>query len=55
MPISADVYLDKNSRRYGLPMDSCVGDEGPSPTEVTTIATPSGQPVSGYKAGKTSS
>ena len=38
MPISGDNYQDKNARRFSLPMDSCVGDAGPSPTEVTTIS-----------------
>ena len=42
MPISGDQYMDKNTQRYSLPMDSCVGDDGPSPTEVTTISTGSG-------------
>lgn len=38
MPISGDVWLDANTQRFGLPKDSCVGDDGPSPTEVTTIS-----------------
>lgn len=38
MPISGDQQLDPNQCRYGLPLDSCVGDAGPSPTEVTTIS-----------------
>ena len=42
MPISGDQYTDKNAQRYSLPMDSCVGDDGPSPTEVTTISKGSG-------------
>lgn len=38
MPISTDYYSDPNQRRYSLPMDSCVGDDGPSPIEVTVIS-----------------
>ena len=38
MPINADVNLDPNTCGYGLPTDVCVGDAGPSPTEVTTIS-----------------
>lgn len=40
MPISGDQQLDANQCRYSLPLDSCVGDGGPSPTEVTTISKP---------------
>ena len=43
MPISGDQQLDKNQRRFSLPLDSCVGDAGPSPTEVTTISQPGGK------------
>jgi len=45
MPISGDQYTDKNQRRFGLPMDSCVGDDGPSPTEVTTISKSGSKPA----------
>ena len=38
MPIDPSQQLDPNQRRYSLPMDSCVGDDGPSPTEVTVIS-----------------
>lgn len=38
MPISGDQQLDPNKPRYGLPLDSCVGDDGPMPTEVTVIS-----------------
>jgi hypothetical protein len=38
MPISGDVWMDPNASRYGLPKDSCVGDDGPSPTQVTNIS-----------------
>lgn len=38
MPISGDQYSDPNTQRYSLPTDSCVGDDGPSPTEVTVIS-----------------
>ena len=48
MPISGDQYTDKNAQRYSLPMDSCVGDDGPSPTEVTSISGPSKIPYAGY-------
>lgn len=44
MPISPDQYADANARRYSLPMDSCVGDDGPSPTEVTTISQSASKP-----------
>jgi len=38
MPISGDQQLDPNQRRYSLPLDSCVGDDGPTPEEVTAIS-----------------
>jgi hypothetical protein len=37
MKISGQV-LDKNSTRYGLPTDSCVGSGGPTPQQVTVIS-----------------
>ena len=40
MPISGDTCLDSNDPDYSLPMDSCVGNAGPSPTEVTSISGP---------------
>ena len=45
MPISGDQQLDPNKPRYGLPLDSCVGDAGPSPTEVTTISKAGSKPA----------
>ena len=42
MPINPAQYTDKNAARYSLPMDSCVGDDGPSPMEVTVISKGSG-------------
>ena len=50
MPISADIQMDPNKCGYGLPLDSCVGDAGPSPTEVTTISK-SGPKASGASMG----
>jgi len=38
MPISTDIQLDPNKCGFGLPSDCCVGDDGPAPTEVTTIS-----------------
>lgn len=38
MPISGETQLDPNKPRFGLPLDSCVGDDGPMPTQVTTIS-----------------
>lgn len=38
MPINGDQQLDRNQRRYGLSLDSCVGDDGPSPEQVTRIS-----------------
>lgn len=38
MPIDPSQHTDPNACAYSLPMDSCVGDGGPSPTEVTTIS-----------------
>lgn len=53
MPISGDVSLDPNTQRFAQPTDSCVGDDGPEPTAVTTVSTGSGRgPVSGYAMGK---
>lgn len=43
MPINADIQMDPNQCGYSLPVDSCVGDAGPSPTEVTTISQPGGK------------
>lgn len=40
MPISGDQQLDHNQCRFSLPLDSCVGDDGPEPTQVTTISQP---------------
>ena len=40
MPISGDQQLDPNACRFSLPTDSCVGDDGPSPEEVTLISQP---------------
>lgn len=42
MPISGDQYTDRNAQRFSLPMDSCVGDDGPSPEQVTRISTGAG-------------
>ena len=38
MPISGDQQIDKNALRYSLPLDSCVGDAGPTPQEVAVIS-----------------
>jgi hypothetical protein len=47
MPISGDQCMDKNDPDYGLPMDTCcVGDGGPSPTEVTNISGSTGKKTS---------
>jgi len=50
MPISPDQYTDPNQRRYSLPMDSCVGDDGPSPTEVTVISKSGSRPAAASMA-----
>ena len=47
MPIDPSVNLDANTRRYSLPTDTCVGDAGPSPTQVTTISKSGGRKPSG--------
>ena len=49
MPIDGTQNLDKNSTKYGLPIDTCcVGGGGPTPMEAATIsksaATPSVPP-----------
>ena len=44
MPINADIQNDPNQCGYGLPVDCCVGDAGPSPTEVTQISKPGAKP-----------
>lgn len=49
MPIDPSQYTDKDQRRFSLPMDSCVGDDGPEPAEVTMISTGRG-PSSGLPA-----
>lgn len=43
MPISGDTNTDMNQRCFGLPVDSCVGDDGPEPTDVTTISGSTGK------------
>ena len=43
LPISGDNWTDRNQRLYSLPKDSCVGDMGPSPAEVTVISRKSGR------------
>ena len=45
MPIDPKQQLDRNERRYGLPVDSCVGDAGPSPAEVTREVPAGGKAV----------
>lgn len=47
MPISGDQCMDKNDPDYGLPMDSCVGCNGPEPTDVTKISGPAKVPYQG--------
>lgn len=49
MPISADIQLDPNKQRFSQPLDSCVGDGGPSPAEVAVLSKGSG-PASGAKS-----
>ena len=43
MPIDPSQQLNPNLCRFGLPMDSCVGDDGPSPEQVTTISKSGGR------------
>ena len=43
MPIDPSQQHDPNQCGFGLPMDCCVGDAGPSPTEVTTISKSAGK------------
>lgn len=38
MPINPDQVTDKNALRYSLPVDSCVGDAGPSPEQARMIS-----------------
>jgi hypothetical protein len=38
LPISGNQQFDPNKQRYSLPLDSCVGDDGPMPAEVTLIS-----------------
>lgn len=45
MPISGDQQLDPNKCRFSLPLDSCVGDGGPTPEQVTTISQPGAKPT----------
>ncbi len=39
MPIDPTQVTDMNQRRYGLPVDSCVGDAGPTPEQAAVIST----------------
>lgn len=50
MPISGELQLDPNKPRFGLPMDSCVGDAGPSPMEVTAISVAGSRDLAQAKA-----
>ena len=45
MPIDPKQQLDRNERRYGLPVDSCVGEDGPSPAEVAVVSRSVGKAV----------
>jgi len=47
MPISGDQQLDPNKPRYGLPLDSCVGDDGPTPDQAANISGPAKIPYQG--------
>lgn len=51
MPISGDIQLDPNQPRFGLPTDSCVGDDGPSPDEAMNISGPAKSPYADAKVG----
>ena len=53
MPISGEQNLDKNDPDYSLPMDSCVGNDGPSPEEAAQISGPAKIPYAGVKQAPT--
>ena len=43
MPISGDQQHDPNQCRYGLPTDTCVGENGPTPEQARLISRPGGK------------
>lgn len=49
MPISGDQCHDSNDPDYGLPMDSCVGCDGPTPDQVRDISGPAKIPYADAK------
>ena len=49
MPISGDQNMDMNDPDYSLPLDSCVGCDGPEPTDVTKISGPAKIPYADAK------
>jgi len=49
VPISGDQNMDMNDPDYSLPMDSCVGNAGPTPEEVTQISGPAKIPYADAK------
>jgi hypothetical protein len=49
MPISGDQCMDKNDPDYSLPLDSCVGNAGPTPDEVMNISGPAKIPYADAK------
>lgn len=50
MPINADQNTDKNTQGYSLPVDSCVGDSGPTPEQVA-LDVPGGTQVTAAEMG----
>lgn len=49
MPFDPTQSTDKNTQGFSIPLENCVGDAGPSPAEVTTIAGKGSGPLSGYE------
>jgi hypothetical protein len=47
MPISGDVNMDQNDSDYTIPLDSCVGCNGPTPDQARDISGPAKIPYEG--------
>jgi hypothetical protein len=49
MPISGDQNMDMNDPDYSLPLDSCVGNAGPTPDQARDISGPAKIPYADAK------
>ena len=49
MPISGDQQMNEDQTRYSLPLDSCVGDDGPTPDEAMNMGGPAKVPYADAK------